>query len=104
MPFQCILDKCPKDSEQCHLWWEIPWENKDSGEISFKKGCIMSQQMGLPIIQDIVRSAHISSEHTSKLNNTMYDGFRSLAQIAIEHSQTQRPLEVIGNFPGIEQL
>ena len=87
MPFQCMLDNCPKDSEKCHLWWEIPWESKETGSIQFKKGCILSQEMSLPIIQDIVRSAHVSSEHSSNLNNTLHEGFMSLRQIAIESKE-----------------
>jgi hypothetical protein len=98
MPFQCMLDKCPKDSEQCHLWWEIPWENKETGEVQFKKGCILSQEISLPIIQDIVRSAHISSEHSSKLNNQIHDGFVRLGKLAVMARQKHEQLDNSGNL------
>jgi hypothetical protein len=70
-----MFDSCPKDPKKCHLWWEIPWENQETGEVQFKKGCILSQQMSLPIVQTIVRAAHVSSEHASQARNSS-DGLR----------------------------
>lgn len=80
--FDCLFDKCPKDQEQCHLWWEMPWENQETGEIRFKKGCILSQEMGLPIVQSIVRAAHVSSANASQANNTFQAGFEKLQELA----------------------
>lgn len=68
--FDCMLDECPRDTNKCHLWWEIPWENHQTGEVTFKKGCILSQEMGLPIVQSIVKAAHQASEHSSVARNT----------------------------------
>jgi len=89
MPFQCILDKCPQHNGDggCHLWWEIPWENQETGEVQFKKGCILSQDMGLPIVQTLVKSAHISSQHASQARNSFDNGFarlNALAEAAME--------------------
>ena len=70
--FNC--KKCPmrNDEEGCPMWWEIPWENQETGEIKMQKGCILSQRIGLPIVQSIVRAAHVASEHTSKMRNDFY--------------------------------
>jgi len=88
--FDCLLDKCPKDPEQCHLWWEYPIENEQTGEVVFKKGCILSQEMGLPIVQSIVRAAHTSSEHASQARNCFHEGFRQLHELAAASVRLKR--------------
>ena len=88
--FDCMFDECPKDEEKCHLWWEIPWENQETGEVKMKKGCILSQDMGWPLIQTIVKAAHVSSEHASKTNNSVqsldrtFQQFNALADEALK--------------------
>jgi len=92
MSFNCMMyEKCPQhgnvEKGGCVCWWEIPWENSETGEIQFKKGCILSQEMGLPIVQSIVRAAHISSEHASQARNSFDEGFgrlNELAEIAVQ--------------------
>lgn len=83
MAFNCMLDKCPENN-QCPCWWEIPWENEQTGEIKINKGCILSQEMGLPIVQSIVRAAHLSSEHASVARNSFESGFEKLSKMAAE--------------------
>jgi hypothetical protein len=90
--FDCMLDVCPQSSEKCHLWWEVPEENTETGEIRIKKGCILSQYMGLPIVQSIVRAAHVSSEHASKARNSFDSGFERLNRLA-EQSLAMRQQE-----------
>jgi len=81
-----MLDKCPKHSDiengGCPCWWEMPFENEQTGEIKIQKGCILSQELGLPIVQSIVRAAHVASEHSSKARNSFEEGFRTLNTIA----------------------
>jgi len=97
MAFNCMMDeKCPQhgniESGGCPCFWEMPIENDQTGEISTKKGCILSQEMGLPIVQSIVRAAHVSSEHASQARNSFERGFNrlnELAEIAIKQKQTE---------------
>jgi hypothetical protein len=91
--FNCIFDKCPKNSEECHLWWEMPWENTESGEVRTRKGCILSQEFSLPIIQAIVRAAHTSSEESSKVNNNLLNGLVDIANIMVKEIRTQAAIE-----------
>ena len=93
--FECIFDQCPKDPEKCHLWWEMPWENQETGEVRTRKGCILSQEFSLPIIQSIVRAAHVSSEHASKARNSFDSGFEKLNTLARQalELQQQRSIE-----------
>lgn len=82
MSFQCIFEKCPRHNDEenggCHLWWEIPWENNETGEITTRKGCILSQQMGLPIVQAVVRASHTASEHSSVARNAFENGVEKI--------------------------
>lgn len=85
MAFNCMMDeKCPKHNDikngGCPCFWEMPFENDETGEIKIKKGCILSQEMGLPIVQSIVRATNVSSEHASQMRN----GFEKLASLAAE--------------------
>lgn len=95
--FQCILDKCPKHNNTenggCHLWWEIPWENSSSEEIITKKGCILSQEMGLPIVQSVIKAAHTASEHSSVARNSFENGvanIQSTVNYAIEYMEENK--------------
>lgn len=88
MPYKNAFNckKCPENNS-CPCWWEIPWENEQTGELKTKKGCILSQDMGLPIVQSIVRAAHTSSEHASQARNSFDRGFdrlNTLAEAAIQ--------------------
>jgi len=91
--FDCMFDDCPQDARKCHLWWEMPWENSETGEIKTRKGCILSQEFSLPIIQILVRSSHVASEHTSKLNNNMINGLVDIANIMVKEIRQQAALE-----------
>lgn len=96
--FDCMLDKCPKDPEKCHLWWEIPWENQETGEVEFRRGCILSQEMGLPIVQSIVRAAHTASEHSSVARNSFENGVNVLQETinnAIEYADNNKMIRNI---------
>lgn len=86
--FNC--KKCPESNGKngCPCFWEIPWENQETGEVAVRKGCILSQEMGLPIVQAIVRAAHVASEHASVVRNSIERGFEMVAQIAETY---QRP-------------
>lgn len=95
--FQCMLDKCPRHNDMenggCHLWWEIPWENSDSGEIKTRKGCILSQEMGLPIVQSVVKAAHTASEHSSVARNSFENGvinIKNTVDYAIEYFEKNK--------------
>lgn len=98
MAFNCIMDeKCPKHNEMeqngCPCWWQIPWENTETGEQTVKSGCILSQEMGLPIVQVIVRAAHVSSEHASKARNStdkLNDTIQAVTQYAIQRREQER--------------
>jgi len=79
--FDCIFEDCPQDSNKCACWWELPWENEQTGETKIRKGCILSQEMGLPIVQSIVRAAHVSSEHASQARNTVNDSVTRVQQL-----------------------
>jgi hypothetical protein len=83
--FNC--KKCPQknDSDGCPCWWEMPWENQETGEIKTIKGCILSQEMGLPIIQVLVRSANVASEHASIVRNSVESGFGVLQELVRAH-------------------
>jgi len=95
--FDCMFDSCPKSSEKCACWWKIPWENQETGETTIREGCILSQEMGLPIVQSIVKAAHTASEHSSVARNTFDQGVQRLEGLAeqamkiraIEHSQEE---------------
>lgn len=76
--FDCMLDECPKNPEKCHLYWRIPWENQTTGETAIREGCILSQDMGLPIVQSMVRASHVASEHSSVARNTFENGVNRL--------------------------
>lgn len=80
--FKC--KNCPESSNRdgCPCWWEIPWENAETGEIQMRKGCILSQDIGLPIVQAVVRAAHIASEHASVVRNSFDNGFAQLNKLA----------------------
>jgi len=74
-------EECPESPKKCHLYWKIPWENEQTGETKVRKGCILSQEMGLPIVQSIVRAAHVSSEHASQARNTVNDSVTRVQQL-----------------------
>lgn len=95
--FQCILDKCPRHNDEgnggCHLWWEIPWESSETGEIVTRKGCILSQELGLPIVQSVVRAAHTASEHSSVARNSFEQGvvnIKNTVNKAIEYYEENK--------------
>lgn len=80
--FDCLFDVCPEDPKKCHLFWEMPWENTETGEQTIRKGCILSQRMGLPIVQAIVRAAHTSSEHATQARNSTENLHQTMGQLA----------------------
>jgi hypothetical protein len=90
--FDCIFDECPENPKKCHLYWEMPWENTETGEQTIRKGCILSQHMGLPIVQVIVRSAHTASEQSSKVNNNLLNGLCNIGNIMIKEIQKNAEL------------
>jgi isocitrate dehydrogenase len=69
--FDCILDKCPENPKKCHLWWRLP-EGDENGNPTgnIREGCILSQEMGWPIVKSILQSANRATEQSSK---TAYD-------------------------------
>ena len=95
--FQCILDKCPRQNGEngCVCWWEMPFENEETGEVQVRKGCVLSQEISLPIVQSVVRAAHVSSEHASKARNSFEKGFEQLNELAaIAVDQQGKLLEI----------
>ena len=81
--FQCILDKCPRQNGEngCVCWWEMPFENEETGEVQVRKGCVLS--------------AHVSSEHASKARNSFEKGFEQLNELAaIAVDQQGKLLEI----------
>ena len=95
--FDCLFDECPENPKKCHLYWRVPWENKETGETTYKEGCILSQDMGWPLVQSIVRAAHISSEHASVARNStdeLNDTIKAISEYAIqEHERRELPYE-----------
>jgi hypothetical protein len=95
--FNC--KRCPQKSgpDGCPCWWEIPWENRETGEVRIIKGCVLSQEIGLPIVQVLVRSANIASEHASVVRNSMERGFGALQELAgayfVQMEQLEAPKE-----------
>ena len=66
--FNC--KKCPQrnDENGCPLWWEIVWTN-DTGGQKVNKGCILSQEMGLPIVQTIVKDCVLAVKNSNEARN-----------------------------------
>lgn len=94
--FDCMFEECPKNPDKCHLFWRIPWENQESGETTIREGCILSQEMGLPIVQSIVRASHTASEHSSKARNsadTMSESLERLWQTAVAVEQQRKSID-----------
>lgn len=77
--------KCPQnaDKDGCPCWIELIWTNDDTGEVKTEKSCYF--QLTPKLLLEVVRAAHVSSEHSSVARNAFEQGFMQM-QDHLQHT------------------